>query len=196
MILDICISYISLTSSKFVDNVYDKDINKDTIIEEQKIIYEFLKKILYFNNEVNSKELKNKYTIFYINDYLRFLNANYPLDGKKRPKNEPFYSEFAKEFNIYQNNDKLLLNENKYNYNFSTFFILKCNGYKKILFESIIKVLNRNPQAKNFLKFDDILELTIEQKKIIMNMNYYFQKINHFFLHLRKQIAHIIIILK
>ena len=165
MILDICIFYITLTSSKFVDNVYDKDINKDTIIEEQKIIYEFLKKILYFNNEVNSKELKNKYTIFYINDYLRLLNSNYPLDGKKRPKNEPFYSEFAKEFNIYQNNDKLLLNEKKYNFNFSTFFILKCNGYKKILFESIIKVLNRNPQAKNFLKFDDILELTIDITK-------------------------------
>ena len=169
IILDICVFYITLTSNKFNENVFDNNINKDTIIEEQRIIYEILKTILYpNNNENNLKELKKKYTIFYINDYFRLLSSNYPINGKKRPKNDPIYSEFTNEFNIYQNNENLLINEKKYNLNFSTFFILKCSGYKKLLFELFVNIFSANSQAKEFLKFDDILTLIIQ----VIQQNY------------------------
>ena len=163
IILDICVFYTTLTSNKYNENIFDNNINKDNIIEEQKIIYELLKKILFPNNkENNSKEFKKKYTIFYINDYFRLLSSNYPINEKKRPKNDPIYLEFTNEFNIYQRNEKLLLNEKKYNLNFSTFFILKCSGYKKILFELIVNIFSSNLDAKVCLKFDDILTLIIE----------------------------------
>ena len=156
IILDICIFYISLTSSKYCENLSENEISKDSIIEEQRMIFNFLNKLLYPNS---NKDSKNKNTIFFINDYIRYLS--YVIDTKKRPKKEPFYSEYLKEINMYQFIDKLLSNEKKYTCNFSTFFILKCNGYKKILFELIVKVLLVNPQAKDFLKFDDILTLMI-----------------------------------
>jgi hypothetical protein len=157
IILDICIFYVNLSSSKYCENLSENEINKDTIIEEQNIIYSFLKDL--FRKNKNSKE--NDFTIFYINDIFRLLSSVYPIDGKKRPKNDSFYKLFKKAFHNYQYIDKLLVNEKKFNFNFSTFFILKCTGYKKILFELIVKVLLVNPQAKDFLKFDDILTLMI-----------------------------------
>ena len=156
IILDISIFYISLTSSKYCENLSDNEISKDSIVEEQRILYDFLNKLLY---PQFIKDSKNKTTIFFINDYIRYLSNL--IDNKKRPKNDKFYSEYQKEINMYQVIDKLLSNEKKYTSNFSTFFILKCNGYKKILFELIVKVLMVNPQAKDFLKFDDILTLMI-----------------------------------
>ena len=168
IILDICIFYITLTSGKYCENLSEEEITKDIIIEEQRKIYEFLAKIAFpkFNND--SKNKKNKYTIFFINDYLRYLSTTFPVNSKKKPKNDQIYNIFTKEFNMIQNLDKLLLNEPKYNFSFSTFFILKCTGYKKILFELIVKVLMVNPQAKDFLKFDDVLTLIIE----IIQKNY------------------------
>ena len=168
IILDICIFYTNLTSIKYSENISDKEINKEEIIEQQKIIYNFLKYLLYPNNSRNSKEIKNKYSIFYINDYFRLLSYTYPIEGKKKPKNDPIYSEFEKEFQNYLYIEKVFSTIHKYNFNVSTFFILKCSGYKKILFELIVKVLMIDSQAKDFLKFDDILTLIIE----ILQRNY------------------------
>ena len=168
IILDICIFYTTLTSNKYCDDIPDEGINKDILIEEQNIIYNFLKNFLYPKNTSNSKEIKNKFTIFYINDCFRLLSSTYPLDGKKRPKNEPIYSEFIQEFQNYQYIEKIFSNLHKYNFNVSTFFILKCSGYKKILFELIVKVLLKDSKAKDFLKFDDILTLMIE----VLQKNY------------------------
>ena len=183
IILDICIFYVNLSSSKYCENLSENEINKDTIIEEQNIIYTFLKDL--FRKYKNSKE--NDFTIFYINDIFRLLSSVYPIDGKKRPKNDSFYKLFKKAFHNYQYIDKLLVNEKKFNFNFSTFFILKCTGYKKILFELIVKVLLIEPNAKDILKFDDILTLLIEvlqknydEHEILYskNKNFYFKKSN------------------
>ena len=178
-ILDICIFYISYSSREYCKKLSNNEINKDTIAEEQNIIYNFLRDLF---PKKTSKEESNNYTIFYINDYLRFL-----IDNKKKQKNDSFYTNFNKEFINYQYIYKLLFNEKKYNFNFSTFFMLKCTGYKKILFELIVKVLLIEPDAKDSLKFDDTLTLLIEvlqknynEHEILYskNKNFFFKKSN------------------
>ena len=182
IIFDICISYIYFISIKFCEDISKKE--KEVIAEEQTIIYNFIKNLLPLNDS-KSKELNKKYTIFFINDYFRYLSSNYPIDSKKKPKNDEFYNEFIKQFNYYQYIDKYLFNEEKFNVNFSTFFILKCNLYKKILFDLIGKVLEKIPQAKDILKFDDLLTLIIQSiQKIYLeheilinkNKNFFFKK--------------------
>ena len=160
IIMDISIFYISLISKKYCDNS-NKEYNKAEIIEEYSLIYNFLKKIftIFPNYNNNEKELKQNYTIFYINDYFRLLSFNYPIDSKKKPKNNPIYNGFIKEFNKYQYINKLLTKEQKYEFNFSTFFVLKFHGYKLIISNLISEILNKNSQG--ILKFNEILELII-----------------------------------
>ena len=143
IILDISIFYINLTSNKLLEKLSDLEY-KNTLIEEQNIICKFIMKLF----------IKN-YTIFYINDYFRFLSSKYPVD-KKKPKNDPLYFELSSEFNKYQYIDKVLFNEKKFNFNFTTFFILKCNGYRKILQELFAT------ESKEVMKFNEILTLIIK----------------------------------
>lgn len=143
IILDICICYINLTSKELLEKLLDEEY-KNTLIEELNIIHNFIKKLF----------IKN-YTIFFINDYFRFLSLKYPLD-KKKPKNEKIYIELISEFNKYQYIDKVLSNEKKFNFNFTTFFILKCNGYRKILQEIFIN------ESKEIMTFNEILALIIK----------------------------------
>ena len=143
IILDINIFYINLTSNKLLEKLSDLEY-KNTLIEEQNIIYNFIMKLF-----------EKNYTIFYINDYFRFLSSKYPID-KKKPKNEPLYFELTSEFNKYQYIDKALSNEKKFNFNFTTFFVLKCNGYRKILQELFTN------ESKDIMKFNEILTSIIK----------------------------------
>ena len=184
IILDICIFYITLTSNKYNENLFDDEINRDTLIEEQRIIYNFLCNLFFPKYNDDSKEKKNKYSIFFINDYLRFLSTTYPFNGKKKPKNDQFFSLFAKEFNIIQILDKLLFEEQKYNYNFTTFFILKGNGYKKILVELNIKI---DSKLKDNLKCDDALTLMMSIiQKIYLEHEILYSKNKQFFFNSKK----------
>ena len=143
IILDISIFYINLSSNKLLEKLSDSEY-KNTLIEEQNTIYNFIMKLF----------IKN-YTIFYINDYFRFLSSKYPID-KKKPKNEALYIELISEFNKYQYIDKVLSSEKKFNFNFTTFFVLKCNGYRKILQELFTN------ESKEIMKFNEILTLIIK----------------------------------
>ena len=185
IILDICIFYLTLTSSKYCENLADNDITKEEITDEQRIIYDLLNKIFFPKFNYDSKDESNKYTIFFINDYLRLLSTNYPIHSNKRPKNDQFYSIFLKEFILYQNIDKIFANQQKYTFNCSTFFILKCNGYKKIIIELNVKIDFINSQLKNGLKIDEIMTLLIEviqknynEHEILFskNKNFFFSK--------------------
>jgi hypothetical protein len=89
------------------------------------------------------------------------LSFNYPIDSKKKPKNNPIYIGFIKEFNKYQYFNKLLTKEQKYEFNFSTFFVLKFHGYKLIISNLISEILNKNSESQDILKFNEILELII-----------------------------------
>ena len=181
IILDICIFYLTFCSTKFSDNVLNNNINKEVIGEEHRIIYNLLESLLLKKNN-NSKDSEKSHTIFYINDYFRLLSSNYPIDGKKRPKNEDIIPNFLKELNNYQNIERALLKEEKYYLNFSTFFILKCTGYKNILTELILKI-STNSQQKNVLKYHDVLTLiiTIIQKNYIEHELLYSKSKNFFF---------------
>ena len=180
IILDICIFYISLSSTKFSENSFEKDINKDVIVEEQKIIYNLLNNILI---KSNNKDKKNSYTIFFINDCFKLLSYNYPIDGKKRPKGEDVFTNFQEDFNNYQNLERVLLKEDIYNFNFSTFFILKATGYKKILIELFLKISEKNTESKDLLKCNDILKLIISviQKNYSEHETLYSKNKNFFF---------------
>ena len=189
IILDICIFYINLSSTKFSENSFEKDINKDVIVEEQKIINNLLNNILI---KSNNKDKKHSYTIFFINDCFRLLSYNYPIDGKKRPKSEDIFTNFQKDFNNYQNLERALLKEEIYNFNFSTFFILKATGYKKILIELCLKISDKNIESNDLLKCNDILNLIISviqknysEHEILYskNKNFFFKKANISFCH-------------
>jgi len=143
IILDISIFYINLTSNKLLEKLLDLEY-KNTLIEQQNIIYNFIMKLFSKN-----------YTIFFINDYFRYLSTKYPND-KKKPKNEDLYIELISEFNKYQYIDIVLSNEKKFNFNFTTYFILKCNGYRKILSELFTN------ESKDIMKFNEILTLIIK----------------------------------
>ena len=184
IILDICIFYLTLTSNKYSEDFLEDEINKDTLIEEQRIIYNFLSKLFFPKYNDDSKEKKNKYSIFFINDYLRYLSTTYPFNGKKKPKNDQFFLLFTKEFKIIQSLDKLLFEEKKYNYNFTTFFILKCNGYKKILVELNIKI---DSKSKDYLKCDDALTLMMSViQKIYSEHEMLYSKNKQFFFNSKK----------
>ena len=69
------------------------------------------------------------------------------------------YNEFISEFTNLQNIDELFSKEKRFNLNFSTFFIIKCNGYKQLLFNLFIKISDENEKIKRFLKLDDLMPL-------------------------------------
>ena len=195
MILDICFYYIKLCLTELCNNSLN---NKDIIINEYILITAKLEELL-SKSYINSKKTKRNFTIFYINDYFRLLSDNYPIDGKKRPKNDEIFNNFKKEFNIYQNLEKVLSHEKKFNYNFTTFFILKCNGYGKTLLDLLLKMSEKNLQEDN-LKISDLYTLILgiikniyEEQELLYskNKNFYFKKANTSFAYyndIKKQI--------
>ena len=186
IILDTCIFYITLCLNKLSENSVDININLDIIIGEVNNIYALLDSIL-SKCYINSKKKKQKISIFYINDYFRLLSDNYPIEGKKRPKNDDIFKNFTKDFNNYQNLQRALINEEKFNFNFSTFFILKLNGYKNILIELCLKLSQLKTQEFILKIIGDLLTLISEKIRENYNeqemlyskdKNYYFKKSN------------------
>ena len=62
------------TNISFENSNKQNDINKETILKEQTSIYCFLE-YLFNIEENNSKQIKKRETIFYINDYFRYLSS-------------------------------------------------------------------------------------------------------------------------
>ena len=178
IILDICIFYINLSTNISFENLNKQnDINKETIIKEQTSIYCFLE-YLFNIEENNSKQIKKRETIFYINDYFRYLSSIYPKHGKKKPKKEPLYNEYSIEFNNMQNIDELFIKDKKFNLNFSTFFLLKLIGYNKILIELTAKYTN----SKSDFKYGEILPLIFKaMEKIHKEHEALYSKAKNFF---------------
>ena len=198
IILDICLYYFTKISKKVIKE------NTDNFINEQTSIYNYLKK-LFPNINTKNKELKQKYTVFYNSDYLRLMSEIYLNENKKRKKDNK-YGEYEKEFRNYKIIDNLLLNEDKFNLNFSTFFSIKLNGYNKILIELNVEINTTYPINKNVLKLNnDLLKLIVETLHLVyiehellysLNKDFFFKskKANStsfiYYLEVKKRIEH------
>ena len=158
IILDTCIYYIYSSSNKFLEESLQNDIDKAGISNAQTSIYNFILK-LWPEEKSNSKDTTKSYTIFYINDYFRYFSFTLAKEGKKKLRKDQMYNEFISEFTNLQNIDELFSKEKRFNLNFSTFFIIKCNGYKQLLFNLFIKISDENEKIKRFLKLDDLMPL-------------------------------------
>ena len=156
IILDICTYYIYSSSNKYLDDTSQSNTDKESIPVTQSSIYNFIKQ-LFPEEENKSKDAIKKYTIFYINDNFRYFTSLNNKEGKKKFRKDPIYNEFISEFNNLQNIDELFIKQKKFSLNFSTFFAIKCIGYKQILIELISKIADKNYKAKNILKIDDLL---------------------------------------
>ena len=210
LILDICLKYIANSSKQFYSSISSEDINKinnvrnEIVIKEQNLILDFLKKLFPEINDKN-KEIKDRFTIFYINDYLRLI-SDYNLKENKinMPKDINNYSAYLKEFSNYKIINNFLLNENKINFNFSTYFLIKLGGYKKLLLEMNANIKkNNSPSLVEKLKFNEFLELinkkieqifTEHEKLYELNKEFFFKsqkaiKYNNY-LEVKKRVDH------
>ena len=187
IILDICIHYMIKSSRQFdLDPLPSEEINNvrnDSIIKEQELIFDYLK-YLFDNIDRKNKDIKKKYSIFFNNDYLRFLSENFINETKKNSKKEIDYSEYLKEFQNYKTIYNFLYNAEKFNYNFSTFFLIKLGGYNKILINQNVKFNSTIPKMKEILKFNELFKLIVEIMHIIydeqeklyaINKDYFFK---------------------
>ena len=185
MILDTCFTYLNLCSKNY-DNSKHGDDYLETISKGHLCIYNFLDYLLQ-KDENNSKNIRKFYSIFYINDHFRYLSMKYQKEGKKKLKKDDIYNEFKFEFNNMQEIDELFPKDKKFNLNFSIYFILKCNGYNKLLTDlSLHFPLNEKNKEKNCFKYDELLILFIqvikkiyEEQKILLNSkgkNFFFPK--------------------
>ena len=171
IILDICIYYIINSSRYYYEpgSLSFEEINGVNNVQiiwtEHKIIYNFLENLLQKNNNNKNKEFRQKFTIFYNNDYLRLLTEY--INNKKKIKKELNYDEYIKEFNNYKIINSFLLNEKKFNFNFSTFFLIKIIGFTKLLISLNVKIKELLFQNKSNLKVNDLLQLLVETKRII-----------------------------
>ena len=160
IILDIYLYYFNTSPKNIIKE------NEDNFINEQTSIYNYLKK-LFPNFNSKSKELKQKYTVFYNNDYSRLMSDSY-LNKNKKIEKDHKYEDYEKEFSNYKIIDNLLLNEDKYYFNFTTFFSIKLGGYNKILMELNVEINNAYPRNTMVLKLNnDLLKLTTETLHLI-----------------------------
>ena len=187
IILDICLFYMIKSSRQFyLDPLPIEEINNvknESIIKEQELICDYLT-YLFDKIEIKNIDIKKKYSIFFKNDYLRYLSENFLNEAKKNSKKEIDYSEFLKEFPYYKIIYKYLYNEEKFNYNFSTFFLIKLGGYNKILIGQNVKFNISIPKLKELLKFNQLLKLIVEIMHVIydeqeklysINKDYFFK---------------------
>ena len=172
IILDICMNYIIKSCKHFYQPLKAEELNnlkKENIINEQVLICDYLTELFpKINNQ--SKEVKKRYTIFFNNDYIRLISENFSNENIKNLKKDSKYSEYKKEFSNYRIINNFLLNEQKFIYNFSTFFLIKVYGYTKLLLE-INSVINNFPQIKVLLKYNELLYLFVNIKEDILNEN-------------------------
>ena len=172
MILDICFIYLNLCARKYLEKNEQDDNYLETISKGQLCIYNFLEYLL-LKDENNHKNIKKFYSIFYINDYFRYLSSNY---GKKKPKKDPIYKEYSFEFNNVQDINDLFPKEKNFTLNFTTYFTLKCNGYHKLLIELIADLSTKeNNKEKNNFKYDELLNIIIQ----VIQKNYKEQEMLH-----------------
>ena len=172
LILDTCFIYLNLCAEKY-NIAQQNEETLETILKGQLCIYNFLEFLLQ-RDENKSKNITKFYSIFYINDHFRYLTSKYPKEGKKKPKDDEIYNEFKYEFNNMQDAEGFFPKNNKFNLNFSTYFILKCVGYNKLLTE-LSRNLSQNERnkEKNCFKYDDLLNLIMQ----VVNKNYKEQKL-------------------
>ena len=173
IIMDICLNYIIKSSTQFyapklkIEEV--NNVKNENLINEQNSIINFLIK-LFPNIDDKSKEMRKKYSIFYINDYLRLISEKISIENKKNSsKDINNYSECLKEFSNYKIINNYILDENKINYNFSTFFLIKLGGYNKLLIEMNVNINQNVPIIKEKIKYNELLQLIVEKMHEIYN---------------------------
>ena len=185
MILDTCFTYLNLCAKNYDISKHGDDY-LETIEKGHVCIYNFLEYLLQ-KDENNSKNIKKFYSIFYINDYFRYLLMKCQKEGKKKLKKDDIYNQYKFEFNNMQEIDELFPKDNKVNLNFSTYFILKCNGYNKLLTSLPFSLpIKGKIKEKNCFKYDELLILSMqvlkklfEEQKILLNSkgkNFFFPK--------------------
>ena len=186
IIFDICINYLIKSYKNFYDPLPIEKVNnvkKDNIINEQNIIFDYLKELFpKYDPKNKNKELKRNYSIFYINDYLRLISETYLNESKKASKKSiNNYIEHLKEFRNYKLVNNFLMNEEKFNSNFTIFFAIKLGGYNKLLMELDINLKGTNPSMKDILKFNDLLKLVVETMHSLFNESQKLYELNESF---------------
>ena len=184
IVLDICFFYIYLSTKYYLDKISISDKVKEEISKEQVKIYEFINNLFPIEEENNTKikEKNKKYTIAFINDYLRYLTTTYPKEGKKRPKKDPIYQDNETHYNNIQVIYEYLSKEKKFDLNFTTYFLLKFNGYSKVLIDISARKLDAKIHESYSLKTDEILTLIphIIQKNY-EEQTFLYSKLKNFF---------------
>ena len=174
--------YIISCGRLFTVEIDESYYNK-TIIE---IIFDLY--IQYFLNDINKIECYNNLlkfiffetdivkdkacTIFYANDYFRYLFYN-----KKNIKNEN--SILLHKYDIIFNyNDKIFKNEELFNNNFTTFFLLKTGGY--IFFLNNIKNSKEAPIQELKKHINVLYSNILEEHQYLyeLNKDFFFKQIN------------------
>ena len=163
IILDICINYIIKTCKLFFNPSNSEEIitdqNEDMIFKEQTHIFNFVNSL--FPNK-NNVEKKHKYTIFYNNDYLRYL-----YDNSLKSQKDNTSMELKKEFRNYKIIYDFLVNEQKFNLNFTTFFLIKLGGYNKLLIDLNISINSHIPDKKEKLELNNLFQLIVESMHLL-----------------------------
>ena len=151
IIFDNCF-YFMIHSNLDIKNV-DKESSSIKITRCQEIIYNFVDKVAIkkYINKKKGKISNDRYSIFYINDYFRFLNSLQLEKKSKQYKNledDDFYKSNICEFMFYPKINKLLTNENKFECNFTTFFFMKISGYKQLISDFLVSIENDEKNSK------------------------------------------------
>ena len=186
IILDICMNYLIKCFKHFYEPASFEEINNirnENIINEQNLLFNYIKKLFPVSAPKNKiKDSKQKYSIFFINDYLCLISETYLNENKKTSKKINYeYENFLKEFSNFILINDFLKNEEKFNYSFSIFFPIKLGGYNKILIDLNVKLKGTNPQNKEILKFNDLLKLIVETMHLLFSENRQLYELNESF---------------
>ena len=174
IILDICIYYVTNSTRLFFNPSSFIEINflkKENVKKEQIAIYNFLIDLFFDKKKDDeNKEKKKKNSIFYNNDYLRFISEN-KNENKKLSKKDLNFLDYPKGYNNYGIINNLLMNEQKFNYNFLTFFLIKLGGYNKNLINLNVTLNKDFPEIRETFKYNDFLKLIVDTNQLIMTEN-------------------------
>ena len=126
-------------------------------------------KYIFYDNDISKDKT---HTIFYTNDYFRYLLFNKKINEKEN-------TIVHKKYKILCNyNDNIFKTEEIFDLNFTTFFLLKIGGYLQNL--DNLKNINISPINELKKNINELFSLILEEHLNLsdLNNNYFFKNIN------------------
>ena len=170
IILDDCLNYLIYSSKHFYDPLDVENINgirNENIIKEQEMIYNFLMRLFPKLSDENGKK---KFSIFYLNDYFNYLAEKEKKEKKNKKKNNKDNNnslDNSNEFIEYKNIFNLLSRENKFEFSFLIYFLIKLWGYNNLLTKINDQISQKSPNLIEILKYWETFALLNETIQII-----------------------------